>query len=514
MRSVLTLVLTALLLSNLSVSASDSEVGVVWMPDGSAEAQVQTLRTMADHQIRHVRVLDWPHAEALQAATTLQIQLYVDLHAPPDPNDDRLTHPAVRGAGWAGPLTAQGCTTWMQVRTQLPADRLRYVVAPVSPTGAACQFDDATTVLADVRLMDRPFARWYQWRQAHDGPVGLAALGTARTGSGPEGWRVPRSAAAQARTLERLLTEVHTRNVPLTFTAAWTSASNWGPLHFHLTERDSLLPPGQVVAAATTHAPRPFVWPPGPTTTSSSGLPIGTTAAVWLLLGGTAAAFFYLPPVRRTVLRYLFAHAFYRDAMRTGRDATPLTCTVLLTLMGGALWVGGYAVLAESAWLRPTLLAVEGLPPPLQSVANAAWTTPVRTAGLVTGGLIGGLLIWASGVALALRAAGTSLSWSQTFVLGLVPWWGTLLWMFAAITPLSALRPHIPLVLLGLALVASMWTALRTAHDVFYTARAPLVLALGAALFAPGSLLLILLVSVGYATEVPVQWISTLLWHA
>ncbi len=513
MRSTFALLLAAFLFSGFPVSASASDVGVVWKPSGTASEQVQSLRSMADHDIRSVRALDWPHADALQAAAMLQIRLYVDVKAAPPP-EDRLRHPAVHGIGWAGPLTARGCANWAQLRSQLPPDQHRYVVAPVSPDGAACRFNDDTLLLADVRLMDRPFARWYQWQEAHDGPVGMAALGTVHSASDLDGQRASRSLSAQARSLERLLTEVHTRNVPLAFVAAWTPASDHGPLHFHLTERDSLLPAGQVVARATTRAPPPYAWQPGSAPSQSSVLPPGMIILVWALLGGCIAALIYVPPVQRTVLRYLFAHAFYREAVRTGRDATPLALTILIALLSGTLWIGGFAVLAEGVWLRPTVLVIEALPPSLSSLADFVLAHPARMAGLVAAGIVASTLLWTSGLTLALYATSTPLSWPQVLVLGLMPWWGTLVWMLTAIVPAFVWTAYAPLVLVGVALIASAWTALRTAYDVHRTAHAPLPVALGVALGAPGSVLLLTMGAASYIADLPVRWLFSLLWHA
>ena len=513
MRSTFALLLAAFLFSGFPISAYASDVGVVWTPGGTASEQVQSLRTMADHDIRSVRALDWPHADALQAAATLQIRLYVDVKAAPPP-EDQLRHPAVYGIGWAGPLTTKGCANWVQLRSQLPPDQHRYVVAPVSPRGTACRFNDDTLLLADVRLMDRPFARWYQWQDVHNGPVGVATLGTARSASDLDGQGASRSASAQARTLEQLLTEVHTRNVPLAFVAAWTPASNHGPLHFHLSEHDSLLPAGRVVAQSTTRAPPPFAWQPVSSSSQSPVLPPGMVVLVWVLLGGGIAALIYVPPVQRTVLRYLFTHAFYHEAVRTGRDATPLALMTLIAFLSGTLWIGGFAVLAEGVWLRPTVLVVEALPPSLSSLADFALAYPARTAGLVAAGIVASILLWTGGLTLALYAAGTPLSWPQVLVLGLMPWWGTLVWMLAAIVPAFVWTAHAPLVLVGIALIASAWTALRTAYDVHRTAHAPLPIALGAALGAPGSILLLTMGAASYIADLPVRWLFSLLWHA
>ena len=64
------------------VTSSPATIGVVWTPTGPSETQVQALRAMHDAGLRHIRAEAWPQPEALQAAHTLGLQLYIDL-APP-----------------------------------------------------------------------------------------------------------------------------------------------------------------------------------------------------------------------------------------------------------------------------------------------------------------------------------------------------------------------------------------------------------------------------------------------
>ncbi|PEN08282.1 hypothetical protein CRI93_03940 [Longimonas halophila] len=492
-----------------------ASIGVVWTPTGPSETQVQALRTMRDAGLRHVRAAAWPRPEALQAAHTFGLQLYIDL-APPvaDPSvlRERLAHPAVRGVGWAGSLTTRGCARWNALRSTLPPSSMRYVVAPVAPAGVACSFDASTTVLADVRMLDRPFARWYQWRAAHAGPVGLAALGPARMLTDGQGWQVPRSMLAQARTLEHLLEQVHTRGVPIAFTAAWSTTSVQGPLRFHIAESDSLLPPGKVVAASTTGPPPPFAWPTGSVSTIARAFPTSTTLAIWGLVLGLMGVFVRLPTARRTVLRYLFTHGFYRASLREGRDATGPTLAALGLLVGGALWSGGQVLVDRATWLRPILLGLEALPPSLQSWVDVGMTHPGFAAAVVTLALGGALLFWTTAVALGLQAVGTPVSWSQVLMMGLLPWWGAPLWAFGAAAP--AVGTALPLVLFAIAFAAAAWSALRTAYDLHRTIHPPLSITLGAALCAPGSILLFAVVGIAYSTGVDGRWVLQLLVHA
>ena len=497
------------------VTSSPATIGVVWTPTGPSETQVQALRAMHDAGLRHIRAEAWPQPEALQAAHTLGLQLYIDL-APPVADlsglRERLAHPAVRGVGWAGSLTARGCTRWSALRSTLPPSLMRYVVAPVAPAGVACSFDPSTTVLVDVRMLDRPFARWYQWRAAHSGPVGLAALGPARTPTNVQGWTIPRSMLAQARALEHLLEQVHTRGVPIAFAAAWSTASARGPLRFHVAEGDTLLPPGRVVAASTAGPPPPFAWPPGSVSATAHTRPTGTTVAIWGLLLGIIGVFVQLPAARRTVLRYLFAHGFYRASLREGRDATGPTLVALGLLVGGALWGGGQALIDRAAWLRPVLLGVEALPPSLQSWVEVGMTHPGLAAAVVTLALGGALLFWTTAVTLGLQAAGTSISWSQVLMLGLLPWWGVPLWALGAAAP--AVGTAVPLMLFTSAFIGAAWSALRMAYDMHRTVHPPLSMTLGAVLCTPGSTLLLAGAGIAYSTGVKGRWMLQLLIYA
>lgn len=496
-------------------TSQPATIGVVWTPTGPSETQVQALRAMHNAGFQHIRAEAWPRLEALQAAQTFGLRLYVDL-APPVADSsvlrERLAHPAVRGVGWAGSLTPRGCARWTALRSTLPPSSMRYVVAPVAPAGAACSFDPSTTVLADVRMLDQPFARWYQWRAAHAGPVGLAALGPARTLTDGQGWQVPRSMLAQARALEHLLEHVHTRGVPIAFTAAWSTASARGPLRFHVAEGDTLLPPGKVVAASTTGPPPPFAWPPGAVSATAHTRPTGTTFAIWGLLLGMIGVFVQLPAARRTVLRYLFAHGFYRASLREGRDATGPTLMAFGVLVGGALWGGGQALIDRAAWLRPVLLGVEALPPSLQSWVDVGMTHPGLAAAIVTLALGGALLLWTTAVALGLQALGTSISWGQVLMLGLLPWWGVPLWTLAAAAP--AVGTAFPLTLFASAFIGAAWSALRMAYDMHRTIHPPLSMTLGAALCAPGSILLFAIAGIAYSTGVDGRWVLQLLIYA
>lgn len=514
------LFLFVLALAPLTGSATAQQrtaVGVVWTPAGPPEVQVEMLQTMHGVGVQHIRVAAWPHSDALQAAHTFGLKLYMDLSpavALTPARHTHLAHPAVHGVGWAGPLTPSGCARWNALKSRIPSAPMHYVVAPVPPSGTDCTFADSTTVLGDVRLLSRPFDRWYAWKHAHNGPVGLAALGPARSTSGAEGWRIPRSQMAQARALEDLLHQVHARGVPLAFTAGWSAASNPGPLQFHLTQDARLLPPGQVVVASTEGGPRPFAWPPGPERSASAQLPYSATLAIGLLLLGIAGALTQMRPVRRTVTRYLFAHGFYRESLHGGRDATLPTLSALGLLVVGALWGGGWAMLHQVAWTRSILLGLEALPPALRSIVASALQQPGIAALLVAGAIAFGLLFWTTLLTLALQTARSSLSWLQILTMGLLPWWGAPLWMVAALLPTSIIGSSAPLALLASALVGSAWSALRTAYDLHRTAHPPVGVTVGAALLAPGSLLLIGLVIAGYATGTNGLWIMRLMWQA
>ncbi|MES3628952.1 MAG: hypothetical protein PPP56_02175, partial [Longimonas sp.] len=126
------------------LSVSPSVVGVVWTPSGSDVEEVRTLRMMEGNSIRHVRATRPPTPEGMQAAATFGIALYVDVSAPVLRDEAHWEHPAVAGIGWSGPLSYSGCARWGQVRASLPPSVTPYVVAPVTPGGSRCTFDEAT----------------------------------------------------------------------------------------------------------------------------------------------------------------------------------------------------------------------------------------------------------------------------------------------------------------------------------------------------------------------------------
>jgi hypothetical protein len=222
--------------------------------------------------------------------------------------------------------------------------------------------------------------------------------------------------------------------------------------------------------------------------------------------------FVQLPAARRTVLRYLFAHGFYRASLREGRDATGPTLVAFGLLVGGGLWGGGQALLDGAAWLRPILLGVEALPPSLQSWVDAGMTHPGLAAAVVTLALGGALLFWTTAVTLGLQAAGTSISWSQVLMMGLLPWWGVPLWALGAAAP--AVGTAVPLTLFAVAFLGAAWSALRMAYDMHRTVHPPLSITLGAALCAPGSSLLFAIAGMAYSTGVEGRWMLQLLIYA
>lgn len=496
--------------------AQPAAIGVLWTPTGPPASQVDALRAMHAAGLQHVRVVHTPpHADALQAAHTLGMQLYVDL--PPsqtDPAELRasLTHPAIRGVGWAGPLTQRGCARWSTAQPHIPRDVLRYVVTPVAPVGSACSFGRTTTLLVDARLLARPFARWQAWRGVHTGPVGFAGVGPARSADAASGWNVPRSLLGQARALEKLLAQVHTRGIPLAFTSNWEARAVHRPLRFHLQEDGTLLPPGEVVAASTEGPPPPFAWAAGEAR-SGRTLPTGTLLAVWGLGLGVLGVFTQLPAARRTVLRYLFAHGFYRASLREGRDATGVPLTALALLAGGALWGGGQALLSHGAWLRPVLVAREALPPSLQGWSEAVFTAPGLASAGVALALGAVLVLWTTALTAGLHASGRkAVSWGQVFTMGLLPWWGAPLWALGAAAP--SVGTEVPLLLGALAFGGAAWTALRTAYDVHRTLHPPIALTVGAAVLSPGGCLWIGTTGLVYATGADAVWIGQLLRYA
>jgi hypothetical protein len=222
--------------------------------------------------------------------------------------------------------------------------------------------------------------------------------------------------------------------------------------------------------------------------------------------------FVQLPAARRTILRYLFAHGFYRASLREGRDATGPTLMALGLLVGGALWGGGQALIDRAAWLRPVLLGVEALPPALQSWVDMGMTHPGLAAAIVTLALGGALLLWTTAVTLGLQAAGTSISWSQVLMLGLLPWWGVPLWTLAAAAP--AVGTAVPLMLFASAFIGAAWSVLRMAYDMHRTMHPPLSMTLGAVFCAPGSSLLFAVGGIAYSTGVDGRWILQLLIYA
>ena len=492
--------------------ASLSAVGIVWTPGGSDVEEVRALRMMEGHGIRHVRATRPPTPEGLQAAATFGIALYVDVSAPVSREEVYWEHPAVAGIGWSGPLSYSGCIRWGQIRAGLPSSVTPYVVAPVTPDGSRCTFDEATLVLVDGRMMIRPFARWQAWTQAHAGPVGLAAIGIPRSDAAEPGWTVPRSAEAQARYLEERLGQAHARSVPITFVAGWDASANRGPARFQLTIGEALTPAGQVAVSAVEERPSPFAFAPGEDRAFQDRIWSGLVLMVWVVLFATAGSVIYVPSVRRLVLRYLSAHVFYCESVREGRDATGIAAALIGGCIAGALWVGSVAVLNELAWVRPAVIAAETLSSTGRDLVETAWAAPLAVAAVGVTLWSAALAGWAALVAAGSRWGTTKLSWRQAFMLGALPWWGVLPWMLLTMAGGTLYPADAPLLLLGGALIGSAWTVLRTTYDVYQTTQD--WLAGAALLLTPGSLVLGLCAGFLYVHGAELGWLVQVLRYA
>ena len=252
-------------------------------------------------------------------------------------------------------------------------------------------------VLLDARDAD-PVALLARWRAQHEEPAGIGAFGAAVQPGREGGWRIPRTAAAQARALENgLAALLDVRVPPVAFfvhnwrdtdAAADGRAEVQGAAYGLLDSAGAPRPAFHVVKGFYTGVQRVFAFDAGET------VPEARTVEPLVLLGWsivlTLALLYGLAP-RFGALgrRYFTRHDLYQESIQRGYDVhAGLSGALALILAGGA---GVVAAAALRALGRTDALAT----------ATSAWTLEAQ-ARLI--GLLGEPLLLAGAVAVGYSA--------------------------------------------------------------------------------------------------------------
>ncbi len=490
--------------------------GMVWTPPEDVRAAARDLRAMRRAGVRAVRTPPVTPPVLLTLADSLGLALYQDV-APPVLSAAQLRdtlaavermlravlaraegHPSARHVGLAvhadtgDPAACDAVNRLAAVarRAGGPDVRTYLVTALRTPAAHRCG-RVADLVLLDVRDRADPLGRLRAWQAASDAPVGLAAVGT-WTRAAPEagGRRRPHTPAAQARTLERRLHALAGAPAlpPVAFVARWRDAPDAGRHRYGLHDRAGRpRPAARVAAGFMTGRQRVFALPPGKAPPPGAPPLVLVSWGVAALLG---VAYARLPRLRLAASRYAWAHAFYRDALREGRE--------LLPMVSGGLGAVAALSLGAVAWLAVRLardvaaaaLAVRALPAAWTDAAHALLAVPTAAGGAVGGAWLLATALWMAALGLAAPKR-RRLRPGQLLMLVTWPHWTALAVLAAAAVLASApgalARDALPWLAGGVALALVVATA-RVVVDYAALTRLPAPVVAALALASPPAL--------------------------
>jgi hypothetical protein len=534
------------------------ERGVVWTVPPSARAARLTLEQMATGGVTAVRVPDGPWLDdetassVLDHAASLGIAVAVDLPLRPGgaaqlraaadtlgPALDRLAalakrYPSLVAVGLGAhhdttvPTTCEAMATLSDAVTQR-MDVATYYLTPFRPAADQCA-GAVTGVLADLRGLGDPVARWAAWTET-SGPVAVGAVGTWVDPSAGRGLQAPHSPERQARLLESVLTqwipkhesperapEVDRREMqavaagispssvaPTVFVARWKDVdSPMGRRYGLHTASGEPRPAADVVRGIYRGEQRVFAFPSG--TEPGPEAPWAVLFG-WGILIGLAVLYAQRPLFRRALTRYFTAHGFYRDSVREGRDTVPLVNWLWLIVIAIAT---GIVVAVVGAAAAPTVAvehAVEALGGGAGETLGYLVARPVITGTLAGGGVLVLLLLWSLVIGLSVRQW-MALRSDQVLMLVGWPCWPALLWMGVALVTASGTGGQ-GLQAAGLlamaALASTVWATVRVLWDVWAVTRMPAAAVVLLALLSPLVLALGGVVLFGLQADLPVS---------
>ncbi|MFC2085720.1 hypothetical protein ACFLRO_00755 [Bacteroidota bacterium] len=282
-------------------------------------------------------------------------------------------------------------------------------------------------VLLDSKNLRNPVDMVERWRNNHDTPVGIAALGVPVFNRAGRGYLSSDTPEAQARYLETMLTELMgDQRLVAVFVDRWiervpqrlNAVGIDGD--FGILEPDSSPRPAmKVVEGFYTGRQRVFAF--------STGNPVSSDYSWLNLVAFVAAALFgfgyYSSLGLRSLLRrYFLSHSFYLEKVGDGRDATIGTSLFLLACLSFAASIVGMALVAQ---LRSTSLWF----------VLMAWAPKAVSWGFRAGVRYQSLLIptfsglfalvtllWALGLS-SLTRGKKRLGFAQTLQLAIMPRW-------------------------------------------------------------------------------------------
>ncbi len=516
--------------------AQDRPSGVVWQqPDRCAQAQ-SDLRQMHAMGVEAVRT-GWVEDEQLLAlADSLGLQFYQDAplayRTAPDVNRvlpllreplrSRLrmaeAHPSARHFGLGRMLDTSdpaACSAIEQLADYVRAEGPPGVqVYYVTPFGAADRCASAVDLVLLDALDADPVAQINRWQAHHpEIPAGIGRMGTWIDSTAAAGLSAPHSAEAQARYLETHLTAVQAEpgRGPF-FIYHWRDRVDdpYGRRYGLYAPGGTPRPAAEVVRGLYTGQQTVFAFAPG---RHGAGPSVPWLVVIgWggmLLLGWRYAR---EPRFRHMTARYFRAHAFYQEAMRSGRDLLVGSSLALLAAEGVSLATLGVVAGRQLRFDASVVHALQAVPGGLRAALATLLGTPWSLGVLVGAGYALLLILWMLLLVFGSRWGRWGLTVEQGVVLVVWPRWPLLaVWIGALVaSTLEPLAAQKLLMALGAALAGAVPFIMgRTLIDYAKITRVPGSVMALAIVLSPFTTALYLAALEVWRNDVPLRFI----WH-
>jgi hypothetical protein len=431
-------------------------LGTTWSVPEDAALAAADLIEMRAAGFSMVRVGQIASTDLLTLADTIGIDVYQDLPLRGVPSDvlaDTMSavrailtdlvflthrHRSLKGIGLADMLDSSDPVACEYV-VEL-SDVVRESAAPGTVSYYTTRFvnDDqcsptADMVLLDLRDTDTSVVRRHTKALASMGArVGVGAVGTwTDLDLEASGLNHSRSPESQARYLERVLSSVQAASTrggfSIVFVHRWRDPAGTDDVFADMVQRRYGLhnssggrrPVFGVASGFATGRQTVFAFPAG------SRRPSGWTWMTllgWALSSALAIAFATSPRMRHMVPRYFLAHAFYRDAVSSGRELLVSETLAFLAAVAGGVGML-LAILVNELSFRPVFAVGRiWLSPELRDFVGALIDQPWTLTIIIASAYALLVVIWISILSFVTRSRHTLLP-AQVMMLVVWPQW-------------------------------------------------------------------------------------------
>ena len=492
--------------------------GVVWQEPADERQAVEELRRMRAAGVEAVRTAVLRHASLLMHADSLGLAFFQELpvsYLPATRLRDTLAyatevlaealarargHPSARHFGlahWSDTSDPSACAYFEGLVAQIrmrPSEAIQtYYLSPfIEADQCAGTVDFVMLDARDNRLPLPLLRRWHRKPGANPSPVGIGALGTWVRADSVRGLLVPHTPEQQARYLEihlnALIQDIGTFSPVALFIHAWQEADQgvvpdtgrpltflhdpYGRRYGLLAAEGTVRPAFDVMEGIYTGRQRVFAFPAGQATGAETRWPVLLGWAVFVLIG---ILYSVAPRFRFMVPRYFVAHAFYREAVRGGRDVLPVVSVLLLLALAVCAGIVIHVMVDPIRESRPFLLFLQSCPASLREVLAGLLEKPLLLILLLGSFYALGLATWATLFSAAARRR-LPMKAGQVLMLMVWPRWTLVPVMVAAMVvstlPVDAVRGA-ALLLAAAWVVTSLLAMQRTFRDFIAVTRAP-----------------------------------------